>query len=416
MVLMKRQMFLAGPMAVTLAVGMASLAAASPIASPTPRQIEQWATSATASSQYGDDDWSAEQATGAPDSHDYGDESTAWAPANKDGTTEWLSLDYAQAVMPTGLHVVESDAPGFVRRIEAWDEATSAWSTLWQGSDPTPAGAIGDFSPPLTAVDWPTRRIRVTIDTTVPDWNEIDAVALVGNATAQSGVSSPGAEASSTASVSASASALAGSTFGADVVVLDDSFDQPMWGVAQDQQSTIAYRDGQLAITVEPTNASRWTWRALDQDAPVTMVSGTVTITEGGGASGLMCGGSPRSSDFLFGLASPEGTWYVGDIANSAVNLLAHGTLPGGAVEPGTPVAMAVECAELDTGRNRVGCGLTEPSSATRATHRGSARSARPVSTPRARTCARWQRLTMSASPKAIPTRVQTSASIRRSP
>jgi hypothetical protein len=36
------------------------------------------------------------------------------------------------------------------------------------------------FSPELGPVDFATDRVRVDVDTTVPGWNEVDAVALVG--------------------------------------------------------------------------------------------------------------------------------------------------------------------------------------------------------------------------------------------
>lgn len=143
-------------------------------------EIRQWANGATASSQYGADVWSALQATGSPDTEGYGDDVAAWAPAQQDGTTEWLALTYAQPVVPAAVNVTESDDPGFVVKVEAFDDATSAWVTLWSGTDPTPGGATGVFSPPLSPTDLVTHQIRLSIDTSVPGWNEIDAVELVG--------------------------------------------------------------------------------------------------------------------------------------------------------------------------------------------------------------------------------------------
>jgi len=142
-------------------------------------EIVQWATAAVASSQYGSDPWSAGQATGEPDTDSYGDYETAWAPSASEGGAEWIELTYADAVIPTRVDVHESSAAGFVTRVEAWDDGSGAWVVLWEGSDPSP-DERSVFSPPLDRVAFATDRIRVTIDTSVPGWNEIDAVSLVG--------------------------------------------------------------------------------------------------------------------------------------------------------------------------------------------------------------------------------------------
>ena len=164
------------------------LDAASPSVAPSPDAsvaadgfIHQWAATATASSEYESDSWSSQQASGSPDTLTYGDNQTAWAPSLKDGTAEWLDLRYDQAVVPANVSIHESDGNGFVTKVEAYDAATSTWVTLWQGSDPTATGAVGTLSPPLAPTDVAVDRIRVSIDTSVPDWNEIDAVELVGN-------------------------------------------------------------------------------------------------------------------------------------------------------------------------------------------------------------------------------------------
>ena len=143
--------------------------------------IHQWAAAATASDEYSSfSQWSAESAVGPPDVAMYGDSQFAWTPKLEDGTTDWLDLRYAQAVIPSGLRIVESADPGFVTRVEAYHTAQGAWITLWEGADTTPTGATGAFAPPLARSDVAVDRIRVTIDTNVPGWNEIDAVELVG--------------------------------------------------------------------------------------------------------------------------------------------------------------------------------------------------------------------------------------------
>jgi hypothetical protein len=133
---------------------------------------KQWATGATASSQFDQGKWSAAQAIGAPTGK-------AWAPLTKDGTAEWLELTYAEPVTPTGIDIWEGSGPGFVTKVEAFDDKKTSWTKLWQGTDPTSA-APKVFSPPLAKTSLRSSRIRLTINTAVPDWNQIDAVALAG--------------------------------------------------------------------------------------------------------------------------------------------------------------------------------------------------------------------------------------------
>ncbi len=171
------------------ATAAASPSAASPSAGiqsgspPAPRGsaggVALWAVSAVASSEYSSGDWSASQASGAPDTTSYGDHSTAWAPAASEGGEEWIELTYERSVVPAGVDIRESSGAGCVTRVEAWDEGADAWVVLWEGMDPSP-DEFTVFSPPLDAVTITTQRIRVTIDTSVPGWNEIDAVSLVG--------------------------------------------------------------------------------------------------------------------------------------------------------------------------------------------------------------------------------------------
>jgi hypothetical protein len=139
----------------------------------------QWAVSATASSEYGADAWSAAQATGEPDTPEYGDYVTAWAPSSSDGGPAWLELGYEQAVIPTEVVIWETSGNGFVTRVDAWNAEAGAWVTLWEGQDQSPQFVVG-FSPDLTPVDFATDRLHISIDTDVPGWNEVDAVALAG--------------------------------------------------------------------------------------------------------------------------------------------------------------------------------------------------------------------------------------------
>lgn len=138
-----------------------------------------WAEAATASSQYGSSSNSARQATGPPDSLTPRDHPTAWAPGRQDGGLEWLEVSYAQPIVPVELIIYENCGQGCVISVEARDEQTGLWAVLWQGTDPTSAPTMV-FRPPLSHNTFAARSFRIQIDTSVPGWNEIDAVELVG--------------------------------------------------------------------------------------------------------------------------------------------------------------------------------------------------------------------------------------------
>lgn len=145
----------------------------------------QWAMEAVASSEYGSDTWSAQQATGMPDTGVQADAGTAWASASADGEDlETLELTYEHPVKPSYVNIYESYNPGAVISIEAYNEEEEEWAILWEGEDESvgEAGAAPViFSPALETIDFATNKLRITLDSSaVEGYNEIDAVELVG--------------------------------------------------------------------------------------------------------------------------------------------------------------------------------------------------------------------------------------------
>lgn len=148
----------------------------------------QWAADASASSAFqmrGDEDgWSPRQACGKPDTEDAGDLATAWTSKTKDKGEEWLELIYLNPVRPTRVRIHETFNPGAVVKIEAQDPEKK-FQVLWEGKDPSkdaPVYLDVQFDPPAYA----TTVIRVTLDTkSVPGWNQIDAVQLIGEPTGE---------------------------------------------------------------------------------------------------------------------------------------------------------------------------------------------------------------------------------------
>ena len=75
--------------------------------------------------------WGPEQATGAPDSLQAGDKTTAWASFTQDEQREWLLLDYAKPVRAKEIQVYESFNPGALSKITAFD-VDGKENIVWQ--------------------------------------------------------------------------------------------------------------------------------------------------------------------------------------------------------------------------------------------------------------------------------------------
>lgn len=141
--------------------------------------IRQWATSASASSEYGRSGYSAAQALGEPDTPVCADSSSAWASKTADGV-ETLTVGFAQPVAPTEINIYQSFNPGAIIGIQLIPAGGDGIITVIEAHDP---GAdcpgvlqigLGSDLPPIDGV-------IITLDQRkINTWNEIDAVELVG--------------------------------------------------------------------------------------------------------------------------------------------------------------------------------------------------------------------------------------------
>jgi hypothetical protein len=142
----------------------------------------QWATSATASSEYDDPSWSASQATGAPNTPECGDFTTAWA-SYEGCTVEWIELYYDIPVRATKVNIIQSNAPDQVVQVELID-TEGTYHTVYQG-EPQDLLELCPYTLSIAVdVDYQVVGLKITIDQTVLgySWAEIDAVELVGYA------------------------------------------------------------------------------------------------------------------------------------------------------------------------------------------------------------------------------------------
>lgn len=148
----------------------------------------QWAVSATASSTYSSSpsdpssSYHPMQATGIPNTPDYGDRASAWAAQSADQGIEWLEVSFARAVSAAEIRIRQNYGPGAIIKVEMFDEAGKA-HTVWQGPDETKyaESKIVWLNTKFEPTPYKTQRAKITLATNaVSGWNEIDAVQLVG--------------------------------------------------------------------------------------------------------------------------------------------------------------------------------------------------------------------------------------------
>lgn len=144
--------------------------------------ISQWGSNAIGfSTQYDTTSWAAVRALGAPDRPTYGDFSGAWAPQFRGGTLEWLSIGFDTAVYATGAVIREVSGNGFVYQVDAIDTFGNLHK-VWSGVDTSLANTPYNFAVNWNETAFSVKGLKVYIDTSRhADWEEIDAIQLVGN-------------------------------------------------------------------------------------------------------------------------------------------------------------------------------------------------------------------------------------------
>lgn len=144
--------------------------------------IRQWATAAEATSEYGSSDWSAQQATGAPDTFNCGDSTTAWASAESDSVDSITLYFYDAPLIPTEINIVQSYNPSQVVKVEVIDPAGGSETIVYEAEPEATDECPYTLSIPVADIDYLVMGVRITVDQSVLGlgWNEIDAVELVG--------------------------------------------------------------------------------------------------------------------------------------------------------------------------------------------------------------------------------------------
>lgn len=145
--------------------------------------IDQYASSVIEfSSQWRDDRWSAAQVLGEPDTLEYGDLPTSWAPRFQNGTTEFISVGFNTPVYAFGATIRETWGNGFVSQIDALD-TNNTLHTVWSGIDPSQPGNPVNFLANWNITQFLVTGLKIYVNTdhNLQTWEEIDSIQLHGN-------------------------------------------------------------------------------------------------------------------------------------------------------------------------------------------------------------------------------------------
>jgi|GEM_PF-1042515 len=142
-------------------------------------ELRQWATSAEATTEFSPAEWSASKATGAPNAMTVcGDSVEAWASLEVT-ESESLTLYYDTAVQPTQINIHQNYNPGAITSVELIP-AEGDFTVPVANSADTSTTCPGVFTIDVQ-LDLEVIGVVINLDQTiVNDWNEIDAVELVG--------------------------------------------------------------------------------------------------------------------------------------------------------------------------------------------------------------------------------------------
>ena len=159
-----------------------------PAATPSDLFVAQFAASAIASSEYSDTDWSAMQATGAPNTAGCGDTETAWAPSgsspfgaqNFGVNSEWLEVSFAAPVYGTGLTIYETYNSGFIYQVDLIDTGNTYHTILTAPPENDDTPCPGEFTLAFSETGYLV--VGIKIYTQIVGYEEIDAVMLGGKA------------------------------------------------------------------------------------------------------------------------------------------------------------------------------------------------------------------------------------------
>jgi hypothetical protein len=301
-------------------------------------QIRQFATSATASSEYNKSDphaqpgttWSAREMIGAPNQPKCGDYRGAWAPSPADGGTEFVELGFATPVYATQLNVYETSVPGSIVRVEFFrtDGADVVTREFVISTPDCPRIFTVNVSTPFL-----TNRVKLTLNTSRSGWEEIDAVELVGTTTATGGGGNNGAQAQLVASpavvapgqtITVQLAGAAGNDSDWISIYAPDTPDRQYDKFGR-YQFTKGLRNGTLTFTA-PSQPGQYEFRLFCCNGYELLARSnpfTVAASGSGGGNNGGSGGQPNRPPFAPTLVSPANncSWNPAALDPSSVTL-----------------------------------------------------------------------------------------------
>ena len=127
--------------------------------------------------------WSSFVVLGAPDTYpEYGDIQTSWASKTKDGADEFLALAFDTAQFVNQIEIYETFNPGAVTAVSVRNVENGSWVPVYTGGkhkDLPKKSRIMTIDFPQTVYKVDAVKINIA-SRSVPGWNEIDAVAIIG--------------------------------------------------------------------------------------------------------------------------------------------------------------------------------------------------------------------------------------------
>lgn len=152
------------------------------------RRRDQWASYVIDyTTQYSSGGWSAAQALGAPDTPNYCDCDTAWAPIEADGHIEELAVGFTRQDRAFGVRIRQTLGTGFVTRVDLI-RGQGDEHTVWSDVDPSPPGQVAELIVAFKPTTFEVKGVRVFVNTnhSLGNWEEIDAIQLLTQAAGES--------------------------------------------------------------------------------------------------------------------------------------------------------------------------------------------------------------------------------------
>lgn len=147
---------------------------------------KQWASKASATSQYSDPNWSAMQVSGPPNVVTCQDDPHSWASASRLSPNDTLSVFYSVPVVPTQIDIYESYEPGAITSVDLIPADGSAPIPVPSSADSATTACPGIFTVTISGISKLINGVAIHLDQSHLDpakgkgWNEIDAVQLTG--------------------------------------------------------------------------------------------------------------------------------------------------------------------------------------------------------------------------------------------